>query len=236
MDLVSGRNVVKEALRSGTKINRVYIQDGRLQGQILEIMDEIYEKSIPVDKVTREELDGMVAGLHQGIVAEISSFKTYDLTEVLQAGANKIVVLDEIEDPHNVGAIIRTAEAAGFDAVVIQNRRSSGITNTVHRSSAGASFHINIVEVINITRAINEMKDYNIWVYGADGQANSLYSQVDLKGGVALVIGSEGKGITRLVKENCDALLKIPMYGKVESLNASNAASILIYEVVRQNG
>lgn len=236
MELVSGRNVVKEVLKSDTKIKKVYIQEGKLHGQILDIIKEIEEKNIEIQKLTRDELDQMVNELHQGIVAEIQAFKTYDLKDLLEGGAKKFVVLDEIEDPHNVGAIIRTAEAAGFDGVVIQDRRSSGITNTVHRSSAGASFHIKIAQVTNITRAINEMKKYDIWVYGADGLADTTYTQANLKGGVALVIGSEGKGISRLVKENCDVLVNIPMYGKVESLNASNAASILIYEVLRQNG
>ncbi len=236
MELVSGRNVVKELLKSDNKINKVYLSDGKLHGQILEIVKEIEEKEIPIQRVPKEDLDEMVTDLHQGIIAEINQYQTYNLKDVLESGANKFVILDEIEDPHNVGAIIRTAEGAGFDGVIIQNRRSSGITNTVHRSSAGATFHIKVIEVTNITRAINEMKEHNIWIYGADGESDTVYTDANLKGGVGLVIGSEGKGITRLVKENCDVLIKIPMYGKVESLNASNAASILIYEVLRQNG
>lgn len=236
MELVSGRNVVKELLRSGKDINKVYIGDGKLQGQILDIVGELRERNIPIEKLAKDKMDTMVRDLHQGIIAEIKAYETYKLRDVLEAGAQKIVVLDEIEDPHNVGAIIRTAEAAGFDCVVIQNRRSSGITNTVHRTSAGATLHMKVAEVTNITRAINEMKDYGIWVYGADGESDTFYTDAKLTGGVCLVIGSEGKGISRLVKENCDVLVKIPMFGQVESLNASNAASILIYEVVRQNG
>lgn len=235
MELVSGRNVVKELLRSDYKINKVYLADGKLHGQILGIVKDIEKKGIKIERVPKEELDEMVTDLHQGIIAEIHQYQTHNLSQVLESGAKRFVILDEIEDPHNVGAIIRTAEGAGFDGVVIQNRRSSGITNTVHRSSAGASFHIKVIQVTNITRAINEMKEHNIWIYGADGESDTLYTKADLKGGVGLVIGSEGKGITRLVRENCDVLIKIPMYGKVESLNASNAASILIYEVLRQN-
>lgn len=234
MELISGRNVLREALSAGAPINRVYVQEGKLHGSIIDLVEDIKRAGIDLSYSPKEDLDQMVSGLHQGIVGELDSFKTYSLKELMDEG-NRFVILDEIEDPHNVGAIIRTAEAAGFDGLIIQKRRSSGITNTVHRSSAGATFHLKIAVVTNISRTITEMKENNIWVYGADGEGQTTYTQADFTGRVALVIGSEGKGMTRLVKKSCDVLVKIPMYGKMESLNASNAASILIYEVVRQN-
>ncbi|WP_425539720.1 23S rRNA (guanosine(2251)-2'-O)-methyltransferase RlmB [Microaceticoccus formicicus] len=238
---VCGRNAVMELLKSGVEVDKLYIQKGELKGSIKAIIAKASDKRIIISEVDKRKLDELSEGLpHQGVVAYVSDYKYYEVDEIIEYARSKneairLIILDEIEDPHNTGSIIRTAETAGFHGVIMPKRRSSGITTTVHKASAGATTYMKVAKVTNIAETINRLKEENIWVYGADGDADTLYTQADLKGNVCLVIGNEGKGITRLVKERCDQLIKLPMFGRIESLNASNAAAILIYEVVRQN-
>lgn len=238
---VCGRNAVMELLKSGAEVDKLYIQKGELKGSIKAIIAKASDKRIIISEVDKRKLDELSEGLpHQGVVAYVSDYKYYEVDEIIEYARSKneairLIILDEIEDPHNTGSIIRTAETAGFHGVIMPKRRSSGITPTVHKASAGATTYMKVAKVTNIAETINRLKEENIWVYGADGDADTLYTQADLKGNVCLVIGNEGKGITRLVKERCDQLIKLPMFGRIESLNASNAAAILIYEVVRQN-
>lgn len=238
---VCGRNAVLELLKSGAEVDKLYIQKGELKGSIKAIIAKASDQRIITSEVDKRKLDELSEGLpHQGVVAYVSDYKYYEVDEIIEYARSKnepirLIILDEIEDPHNTGAIIRTAETAGFHGVIIPKRRSSGITPTVHKASAGATTYMKVAKVTNIAETINRLKEENIWVYGADGEADTLYTQADLKGNVCLVIGNEGKGITRLVKERCDQLIKLPMFGRIESLNASNAAAVLIYEVIRQN-
>lgn len=240
-DYIFGRNSVLELLKTDTGIDKLFVQKGELKGSINMIIAKAREKKIVIMETDKRKLNEMSEGaVHQGVVALVSGYKFYELDQIIEEarakkGLVRLVVLDEIEDPHNLGAIIRTAEAAGFDGIVIGKRRAASITGTVHKASAGATSHMKIARVTNIAETINKLKEENIWVYGADGYAKTMYTDVDFKGSICLVIGNEGRGISDLVKKRCDGLVKLPMIGNVESLNASNAAAILIYEVVRQN-
>lgn len=178
-------------------------------------------------------------GSHQGVVASVLEYKYFQVDDILNEAHNKkedpfIIILDEIEDPHNLGAIIRTAEVAGAHGVIIPKRRSATVNSVVHKASAGATNYLKVAKVTNITETIKYLKSKNIFIYGADGEARSFYNKTNLTGPIGIVIGNEGKGITKLVKQNCDELIKIPMFGNINSLNASNAAAIILYEVVRQ--
>jgi len=241
-DYIVGRNPVIEALKSEREVEKILVAKGELKGSINKILGIAKDKSIPVQYVDKNRLDTISEGglPHQGVAALVTSFKYSTIEDILDV-AKKIdedpfiVVLDEIEDPHNLGSIIRTAECAGVHGIIIPKRRSASVTMTVVKASAGAVEHIHIAKVNNITNAILELKDNGLWVYGADMDGEEYYFERDFSGPKALVIGSEGKGISRLVKENCDFLVKIPMLGNISSLNASNAASILIYEAVRES-
>ncbi|MDO5718733.1 MAG: 23S rRNA (guanosine(2251)-2'-O)-methyltransferase RlmB [Tissierellia bacterium] len=240
-DYICGRNAVMEILKTDKEIDKIFIQKGDLKGSIHPIIAKARDKGIIITEVDKRKLDDISENNpHQGVAALVSSYRFYDVEDILNYARSKndtvkIIILDEIEDPHNMGAIIRTAEAAGFHGIIIPKRRSAGITQTVHKASAGATAHIKISRVTNIAQTISKLKEENIWVYGADGSSETLYTEADLKGNICLVIGNEGKGLSHLVKKRCDMLIKLPMNGKVESLNASNAAAILIYEVLRQN-
>lgn len=236
---IVGRNPVLEILKGEKKIEKILILKGGLKGSINKIIAIARDRNITIEEVDRTKLDHISQGnIHQGVAALIGPYKYSTVDEILKK-ANKLnqppflLILDGIEDPHNLGAILRTAECAGVHGVIIPKRRAAQVTGGVYKSSAGAVEHILLARVTNISDTIEELKEKGLWIYGADIDGEDYY-QVELTGPVALVIGSEGKGISRLVKEKCDFLLKIPMYGQVSSLNASNAASILIYEVVRQ--
>lgn len=237
---IVGRNPVIEVMKSKRKIKRVFVQDGRLKGNIKEVFDLAKKNGIELEKVDKNFLDNISGkGVHQGVAIEVEEFKYSTVEEILKYAEEKgespfVILLDEIEDPHNLGAIIRTAESAGAHGIIIPSRRAASVTQTVYKSSAGAAEYIKVAQVTNVTDTIKDLKDKGMWIYGADMNGQN-YFETDLTGSIGLVIGNEGKGISRLVKENCDFLLKIPMKGQVDSLNASNAASILIYEVVRQN-
>ncbi len=237
---ISGRNPILEILKTDKEIEKIYVLKGELKGSINKIMGIAGDKKIPIQHVDKNKLDLLSDGnIHQGVVASVTSYEYVEIDAILEKAKEKnedpfILILDEIEDPHNLGAIIRTAECAGVHGVIIPKRRSASINQTVYKSSAGAVEHMLVSKVTNISDTIAKLKDKGLWIYGADMAGENYYYQTKLDGAIGLVIGSEGKGISRLVKENCDVLVKIPMLGKISSLNASNAASILIYEVLKQ--
>lgn len=238
---VVGRNPVLELLKTDKEIDKIYILKGDLQGSIKKIIGAARDKNIIVQEVDKFKLDSMAEGnAHQGVAALVTGFEYSTVDDILQKAEDLnqkplVIILDGIEDPHNLGAIIRTAECAGVHGVIIPKRRAARVNQTVYKSSAGAVEHILIADVTNISNTIDELKEKGLWIYGADMDGADFYFDTKLEGSIALVIGNEGKGISRLVKEKCDFLLKIPMLGKISSLNASTSAAILIYEVLRQN-
>ncbi len=237
-DLIAGRNPVSEAVRSNRPIDKILVASGEKSGAIVGILAKAREKQIPVKEVSKTKLD-MISGnaVHQGIIA-FAAVKEYSTVEdILEYAQNKneapfIIILDEVEDPHNLGAIIRTAECAGVHGIIIPKRRSASLSYTVGKASAGAVEYMRIARVTNIAKTIDELKEKNIWVYGADMNGTD-YNDCDFSGSCAIVIGNEGKGISRLVKEKCDVIVSLPMKGKINSLNASVAAGILMYRAMK---
>ena len=240
--IIEGRNAVIEALRSGESIDKIYLAKGETDKTLGHIASRAREKGIVVVEADRRKLDGMSrTHAHQGVIALAAMREYVSVQSLLDAAAEKgeaplLVVCDEISDPHNLGAILRTAECAGAHGVIIPKRRSAGLTAIVAKTSAGAVSYMPVARVANIPSLLKDLKQQGVWVFGtaADG-ATDLYS-ADLKGPAAIVIGSEGSGMTRLVSETCDFLVSIPMKGRISSLNASAAAAILLYEAVRQRG
>jgi len=239
-DLMIGRNAVIEALNSDRTIEQILISKGDNKGSINKIISASKEKGIVIKYVDRRKLDQISEGLnHQGVVANVTPYKYYELQDILDYAKSKkedpfIIVLDEIEDPHNFGAIIRTAEIFGAHGIVIPKRRNVGVTPVVYKSSVGAVEHMRIAKVSNINNSIDDLKKDGIWVYGADMHTEVYSHKANLTGPIALVIGSEGKGISKLTREKCDVLIKIPMMGNITSLNASVAGGILMYEILSQ--
>lgn len=239
-DYIVGRNPVLESLKNNREVEKILISKGQLKGSVNKIVGMAKDKRIPIQYVDKKRLDTISKGnTHQGVAALVTPYTYVSIDDILNKAKSLeedpfIIVLDEIEDPHNLGSIIRTAECGGVHGIIIPKRRSATVTQTVVKSSAGAVEHMLIAKVTNITDTLKELKEKGLWVYGADIEGEEYYFQRDFNGPKVLVIGNEGKGISRLVKENCDFLMKIPMLGKISSLNASNAASILIYEVVRE--
>lgn len=237
---IVGRNPVLEILKTDKEIEKIYILKGNLQGSIKKIIGAAKDKKILIQEVDKARMDLIAeGGTHQGVAALVTGFEYASINDILKRAEKRkespfVIILDELEDPHNLGAIIRTAECAGVHGVIIPKRRSASVNQTVYKSSAGGVEHMLVSKVTNISQTIEILKEKGLWIYGADMDGEDYYFNTDLKGSIALVIGNEGKGISRLVKEKCDVLVKIPMLGKIESLNASNAASILMYEVVRQ--
>jgi 23S rRNA (guanosine2251-2'-O)-methyltransferase len=238
--IIEGRNAVIEALRAGTAIDKIYLAKGETDATLGHIASTARDKGVVVVETDRKKLDSMsVTHSHQGViaVAAVRAYVTVD--EILQSARDKgeqplVVVCDEISDPHNLGAIIRTAECAGAHGIIIPKRRSAGLTAIVGKTSAGAVAYMPVARVPNLTAVLKELKDEGLWVFGAEANGDTPIYNADLKGPAAIVIGSEGEGIGRLVSENCDVRLSIPMKGKVNSLNASAAAAVLLYEAVRQ--
>ena len=235
-DIIAGRNPVMEAIRSGRSIESILVAKGERSGSVVAIIAKAKQKNIPVKDVDSKKLDFLAKGVnHQGIVAQCA-VKEYSTLEEIFALAEErgespfIIVLDKIEDPHNLGAIIRTAECAGAHGVIIPERRSAGLSYTVEKTSAGALEYMPVVRVKNISAVLQKLKDKGIWVYGADMDGEH-YKKVNFDGAVALVIGNEGKGISPLVAKDCDVVVSLPMKGKINSLNASVAAGILMYEI-----
>lgn len=236
--LIYGRNPVLEALKAGKNIDKIFA-DPSAGGTVIQIVRLAKEKGIVVKEVTPRKLDGMCGGgVHQGVAASGACAEYCSLEDILAVARAKgedpfVIVCDEIEDPHNLGAIIRTAECAGAHGLVIPKRRSASLNYTVFKTSAGAAGVLPVARVANIPAAIDTLKENGLWVYGTDISGED-YTSARLDGPAALVIGSEGFGMGRLVKEKCDILLKLPMAGKINSLNASVAAGIFMYEIVRQ--
>lgn len=236
-NLLIGRNPVTEALKSGREIDKIYVSNR--EGSIIKILGMAKDKGIPVMYVEKTALDRMSGGkAHQGIIAYVSEYKYSDLDDIFKLAESKdeepfIVVLDGIEDPHNLGAIIRTAECAGAHGVVIPKRNAVGLTDTVAKTSAGAIEYMPIVKVTNVPTLIDELKERGLWTVCLDMDGVS-HTKEDLRGKVAIVIGSEGFGVSRLVKEKCDLVCSLPIKGHINSLNASNAAAIMMYEILRQ--
>jgi len=239
-DQVEGRNSVLELLESEKDINKIFVTRGEKQGSINKIIGRAKGKGIVLVEVDKSKLDEMSqTGNHQGVIAIVPPFEYCEVEDILDEAKLKnekpfILILDGIEDPHNLGAIIRTAETAGVHGVIIPKRRAASVNSTVNKVSAGAVEHIKIARVNNINDTIQFLKDSGLWIIGTDGAAENYYYEQDLTGPIALVIGSEGNGMNRLVSENCDILVKIPMHGKITSLNASVSAGIVTYEIVKQ--
>ena len=238
-DLILGRNAVIEALKSDRTIECLYVSKGDLEGSIKVALGLAKDKGVVVKEADRRKLDTMCEGLnHQGIVAKVTPFKYCEVNDILEFAEKKeekpfIVILDEIEDPHNLGSIIRTAELCGVHGIIIPKRRNVGVTSTVYKCSAGAIEHMKIAKVTNISATIDMLKEKGIWIYGADIDGRDYSYNTDFSGACALIIGSEGKGISNLTLKKCDLLVKIPMVGKINSLNASVAGGIMMYEVLK---
>lgn len=237
--MIEGRNVVTEAFRSGKVIDKVYILDGCQDGAINTIKREAKKRDAMVKYVTRQRLDQMSeTGKHQGVIAVAAAYSYAQVEDMLALAKQKgeppfLILLDNIEDPYNLGAVIRTANLAGAHGVIIPKNRAVGLTATVARTSAGALNYTPVAKVTNLVRTIGELKEKGLWFVCADMGGTPMYD-LDLKGPIGLVIGSEGEGVGRLVKENCDLAASIPMKGDIDSLNASVAAGVLSYEIVRQ--
>jgi 23S rRNA (guanosine2251-2'-O)-methyltransferase len=238
--VIEGRNAVIEALRAGRPIDKVYIAKGETDAALGHIASKARDAGAVVVEADRRKLDAMSAThAHQGVVA-LASVKSYvDVEDILRAAKDRgeaplIVVCDEISDPHNLGAVIRTAECAGAHGIIIPKRRSAGITAIVSKTSAGAVEHMAVARVANLTSALQELKRAGVWIYGATSVGDRGLWETDLTGPAAVVIGSEGGGMSRLVEENCDFKIRIPMVGKISSLNASVSASVILYEAFRQ--
>ena len=239
-DQVEGRNAVLELIESGKDINKIYIEKGEKQGSINKILQKANQRKILVTEIDKQKFRQMSQTPNaQGIIAIVPPFDYCEVYDIIDLAKEKnedpfILILDGIEDPHNLGSIIRTAETAGVHGIIIPKRRAASVNSTVNKVSAGAVEHMKIARVNNINETINTLKKEGVWICGTDMDTNKYYYNQDLTGPLAIVIGSEGFGMSRLVKENCDFLIKIPMKGKITSLNASVSAGIVVYEAVKQ--
>lgn len=239
-DIVEGRNAVTELIKSGKDVNKLFVQRGEKHGSINAILSLAKQNKIVVVQVEKSKLDSLSQTKnHQGVIAIVPPFDYCDVDDILQFAKSKnedpfILMLDGIEDPHNLGSIIRTAETAGVHGIIIPKRRAAGVNATVNKTSAGATQYVNIARVNNLNETIKYLKDKGLWFYGTDMDAKVYYTEQDLTGPICIVIGSEGFGMSKLVKENMDGLVKIPMKGKISSLNASVSAGIVMYEAVKQ--
>ena len=240
--LIEGRNAVIEALRAGAAIDKIYIARGETDAALGHIASTAKNRGIVVAEADRRKLDGMSrTKSHQGVVAVAAVREYAGVDDILNAARERgeaplIVVCDELSDPHNLGAVIRTAECAGAHGVIIPKRRSAGLTAVVAKTSAGAVSHLPVARVPNLTAALKDLKEQGLWVFGAAAEGGTRLYDADLRGPAAIVIGSEGDGLGRLVRDQCDFLVSIPMRGKINSLNASAAAAVVLYEAVRQRG
>ena len=238
-DYIMGKNPIIEALKAERDIHKILIAEGSLRGQMLEITQMAKEAHVLVQFVPKKKLDGMIEGNHQGVIAQVAAYQYAELDDLFALAAKKnedpfFLLLDEIEDPHNLGSIMRTADAAGAHGIIIPKRRAVGLTATVAKLSTGAIEHIPVVRVTNMSRTIDELKEKGVWIAGTDAKGKEDYRQFDGSLPLGLVIGSEGKGMGRLIRDKCDFLVRLPMAGHVTSLNASVAAALLMYEVYRK--
>ena len=239
-DQVEGRNSVLELLESGKDINKIFVTKGEKHGSINKILAIAKERKIIVVEKDKKQMDEMAQNEnYQGVIAIVPPFEYCEIEDILDYAKQKnedpfILILDEIEDPHNLGSIIRTAETAGVHGVIIPKRRAAAVNSTVNKASSGAVEYMHIARVTNITDIIQKLKDAGLWICGTDINAEKYYYEQDLTGPLGIVIGNEGKGMGEKVRKNCDFLVKIPMKGKVTSLNASVSAGIVIYETLKQ--
>ncbi len=238
-EIIEGRNVVLEALKSGRPVDKIFVEDGCQDGPILTIKREAKKRDAIIKYVSKERLDQLSqAKKHQGVIAYIAAYEYSEVEDIMALAKERcedpfIILLDNIEDPHNLGAIIRTAHQAGAHGVIIPKNRAVGLTSTVARTSAGALNYIPVARVTNLSQTIDKLKKEGLWFVSADMDGDVMY-KTNLTGPIGLVIGSEGEGVSRLVKEHCDINARIPMKGQIDSLNASVAAGVLMYEIVRQ--
>ena len=238
-EFIIGRNPVLEAIKANREINKIWVGEGATKGSIQQIVGLAKEANIIIQFVPKKKLDQLAEGNHQGVIASVAAYDYAEMDDLF-AKAEKsgtqpfFLILDELEDPHNLGSIMRTADAIGAHGIIIPKRRSVGLTATVAKASTGAIEHIPVVRVTNLARTVDELKDRGLWIFGTDAKGKLDYRQMDGSLPLGLIIGSEGKGMSRLLKEKCDFLLSLPMVGKVTSLNASVAASLLMYEVFRK--
>ncbi len=238
-NMVCGRNALRELLASGRSVDKILVQRGERDGSIGELIRNARELKIPVTECDKSKLDSLTGhARHQGVVAFAAEREYSTVAELLQYAEELgekpfLVICDGVEDPHNLGAIIRTADCVGAHGVIIPKRRSVGLTSVVSKASAGAIEHVRVAKVTNLASAIDELKESGVWIYAADMDGET-YWNTDLRGAMALVVGSEGFGISRLVKEKCDFVLSIPLWGQVNSLNVSNAAAVLMCEAAKQ--
>ena len=236
---IEGRNAVLEAFRSGRTVDKLFVLEHCEDGPVRTILREAKKQNTIVKFVKKERLDQMSqTGMHQGVIAQTAAYAYAQVEDILEAAQKKgeppfLFILDNIEDPHNLGAIIRTAEAAGAHGMIIPKRRSASLNHTVFKTSAGAASWLPVARVANLASAVDKLKENGVWINGTDGSGEDCYG-VSMTGPVGLVIGSEGFGMSRLLKDKCDFLLRLPMAGKITSLNASVAAGIFMYEIVRQ--
>ncbi|MFI8578043.1 23S rRNA (guanosine(2251)-2'-O)-methyltransferase RlmB [Rossellomorea aquimaris] len=238
-DFIGGRNPVMEALKSGRDINKIWIAEGSQKGSIQQIVGLAKELNVMVQYVPKKKIEQMVSENHQGVVASVAAYQYAEIDDLFHRAEQKgedpfILILDELEDPHNLGSIMRTADAAGAHGIIIPKRRAVGLTSTVAKASTGAIEHIPVARVTNLSRAVDELKERGVWVAGTDAKGKQDFRQLDGTLPIGLIIGSEGKGMSRILRDKCDFLVQLPMVGHVTSLNASVAASILMYEVYRK--
>jgi 23S rRNA (guanosine2251-2'-O)-methyltransferase len=238
-DYIIGRNPVLEALKSGRDINKIFILDGLQKGAMAQIAHMANENKVLIQLVPKKKLDQMSDGNHQGVIAHVAAYQYSELDDLFRIAEQRneapfFLILDEIEDPHNLGSIMRTADAVGAHGIIIPKRRAVGLTSTVAKVSTGAIEYIPVVRVTNIARTIDDLKEKGVWIAGTDAKGSQDYRKIDGTMPLGLVIGSEGKGMGRLIRDKCDFLFHLPMAGHVTSLNASVAAAILMYEVYRK--
>ncbi|GKX32142.1 23S rRNA (guanosine(2251)-2'-O)-methyltransferase RlmB [Vallitalea longa] len=237
--ILEGRNAVAEALKADRSIDKVFIIDGKHDGPLKKIVAEARKRNIIVNFVNKDKLNDIsITKKHQGVIAYAAAYNYVDVKDIVQIAADKgeapfIIILDSIEDPHNLGAILRTANIVGVHGIIIPKRRAVGLTSTVAKTSAGAIEYTKVARVTNVARTIDELKKEGFWIACADMEGDLMYD-VDLKGSLAIVIGNEGEGVSKNVKDKCDFIVKVPMKGDITSLNASVAAGVLTYEALRQ--
>ncbi|KON85830.1 RNA methyltransferase TrmH [Sporosarcina globispora] len=238
-DLIIGKNPVIEALKSERDINKIFIAEGSQSGQMQQVIGLAKSAGVLVQFVPKKKIDQMAEGNHQGVIAQVAAYQYAEIDDLFAAAEQKneapfFLLLDEIEDPHNLGSIMRTADAVGAHGIIIPKRRAVGLTATVAKASTGAIEYIPVVRVTNMARTIDELKERGVWIAGTDAKGKQDYRQMDGMMPLGLVIGSEGKGMGRLIRDKCDFLINLPMAGHVTSLNASVAAALLMYEVYRK--
>lgn len=238
-EIIGGKNPVLEALRADRDINKIWIAEGVQKKGIAELLQLAKEKKVIVQFVPKKKIDGLTDSNHQGIAAAVAAYNYAELDDLFKVAESRsedpfFLILDELEDPHNLGSIMRTADAVGVHGLIIPKRRAVGLTAVVAKASTGAIEHIPVVRVNNLSQIVDELKKRNVWIAGTDAKESVDYRKMDASLPLAVIIGSEGKGMSRILREKCDFLYQLPMVGHVTSLNASVAASLLMYEVYRK--